>query len=43
MHDADPDRVVLTGAMVYDQWFARRASSARDAFCARVEIGRAHV
>jgi hypothetical protein len=38
MHDADPDRVVLTGAMVYDQWFARRASTARDEFCARVGL-----
>ncbi len=38
MHDADPDRVVLTGAMVYDQWFARRASTTRDEFCARVGL-----
>ena len=28
----------LTGAMVYDQWFARRASTTRDEFCARVGL-----
>jgi hypothetical protein len=38
MHGTDPATLVLTGAMVYDQWFARRASSTRDEFCARVGL-----
>ena len=38
MHGTDPDDVVVTGAMVYDQWFARRPSSTREAFCARVGL-----
>jgi hypothetical protein len=38
MHDANGDDVVLTGAMVYDQWFARRPSSTRVEFCARVGL-----
>ena len=38
MHGADPDHVIVTGAMVYDQWFARRPSSTRDEFCARVGL-----
>ena len=36
MHGTDPDRVVVTGAMVYDQWFARRPSTTREEFCSRV-------
>src|SRR4030095_1862378 len=38
MHGARPDDVVVTGAMVYDQRFARRPSSTRDGFCARVGL-----
>ncbi len=38
MHGTNPDDVVVTGAMVYDQWFERRPSSTRDAFCARVGL-----
>ena len=38
MHGVDPSHVVVTGAMVYDQWFARRPSSTRDEFCARVGL-----
>jgi hypothetical protein len=38
MHGTDPRKVVVTGAMVYDQWFARRPSSTRDEFCARVGL-----
>ena len=30
--------VIVTGAMVYDQWFARRPSSTREEFCARVGL-----
>ena len=38
MHGIAPDAVVVTGAMVYDQWFARRPSSTREQFCARVGL-----
>jgi len=38
MHGVDPDSVVPTGAMVYDQWFARRPSTTRDEFCTRVGL-----
>src|SRR5687768_8735583 len=38
MHGANPDDVVVTGAMVYDQWFARRPSSTREEFCSRVGL-----
>jgi hypothetical protein len=38
MHGTDPSTVVLTGAMVYDQWFARRPSSTREEFCAKVGL-----
>lgn len=43
MHGTDPSRIVVTGAMVYDQWFARRASTTRDEFCARVGLDPARV
>ena len=38
MHGTDPATVIVTGAMVYDQWFARRASSTREEFCTRVGL-----
>ena len=38
MHGANPSDIVVTGAMVYDQWFARRPSSTREEFCARVGL-----
>jgi hypothetical protein len=38
MHGVDPARIVITGAMVYDQWFARRPSTTREDFCARVGL-----
>ena len=38
MHGTDPADIVVTGAMVYDQWFARRPSSTREEFCARVGL-----
>ncbi len=38
MHGANPDDVVVTGAMVYDQWFTRRPSTSREEFCARVGL-----
>ncbi|MEO2195852.1 MAG: hypothetical protein ABGY72_07145 [bacterium] len=38
MHGTSPDDVLVTGAMVYDQWFARRPSSTREAFCAKIRL-----
>src|SRR3954468_14814484 len=38
MHGTDPAPVVLTGAMVYDQWFPRRPSSTGEDFCTRVGL-----
>jgi hypothetical protein len=33
MHGLSPERVVVTGAQCYDQWFNRRPSRTRDEFC----------
>jgi hypothetical protein len=38
LHGTDPSTVVVTGAMVYDQWFARRPASTREEFCAKVGL-----
>jgi hypothetical protein len=38
MHGTSPADIVVTGAMVYDQWFARTPSSSREQFCARVGL-----
>ena len=38
MHGTNPADITVTGAMVYDQWFARRPSSTREEFCARVGL-----
>src|SRR5688572_19670832 len=43
MHGTDAADVLVTGAMVYDQWFARRPSSTRAEFCARVGLDPANV
>jgi hypothetical protein len=34
MHGLPPETIVVTGAQCYDQWFDRRPSRTRDAFCA---------
>jgi hypothetical protein len=34
LHGVPPSRVVVTGAQCFDQWFERRPSRDRDAFCA---------
>ena len=34
MHGLPPESIVVTGAQCYDQWFDRRPSRTRDAFCA---------
>src|SRR5688572_4534189 len=38
MHGLPADRVVVTGAQCYDQWFGRRPSRGREDFCARVGL-----
>jgi hypothetical protein len=43
MHGTDPADITVTGAMVYDQWFARRPSTTREEFCARVGLDPANV
>lgn len=34
MHGLPADRVIVTGAQCYDQWFERRPSRSRETFCA---------
>jgi len=36
MHRVPPERVVVTGAQLYDHWFVMRPSSTRQEFCARL-------
>ena len=38
MHGVPPERVVVTGAQCYDQWFGRAPSRSREAFCRRVGL-----
>ena len=38
LHGVPPDRVVVTGAQCYDQWFDRRPVRSREAFCQHVGI-----
>jgi hypothetical protein len=38
MHDIDPERVEVTGAQVFDDWFEKRPSTTREEFCARVGL-----
>jgi hypothetical protein len=38
MHGVDPAGVHVTGAHTFDEWFERRPSSTRDAFCRRVGL-----
>ena len=38
LHGVSPDRVVVTGAPRFDEFFAMRPSTARDAFCRRIGI-----
>lgn len=38
LHGVPAERVVVTGAQCYDQWFDRRPSRSREAFCARVGL-----
>ena len=38
LHGVPPERVVVTGAQCYDQWFGRQPVRTREAFCARVGL-----
>jgi len=38
LHGVPADRVIVTGAQCYDQWFDRRPARDRDAFCAAVGL-----
>jgi hypothetical protein len=38
LHGVSAERVVVTGAPPYDQWFARRPSTTRAEFCAKVGL-----
>ena len=38
MHRVRPEDVGVTGAPVYDQWFARRPSTTREEFCAKIGL-----
>jgi hypothetical protein len=38
MHDVPAERIVVTGAQCFDQWFDRRPSLHRTAFCASVGL-----
>jgi hypothetical protein len=38
LHHIAPERLVITGAPVFDDWFGRRPSAAREEFCARVGL-----
>jgi hypothetical protein len=38
LHGVAPDRVVVTGAAAFDQWFDWQVSTPRDVFCARIGL-----
>ncbi|MGH7554028.1 MAG: hypothetical protein ACREMQ_13480 [Longimicrobiales bacterium] len=38
LHGLDAERIVVTGAQVFDDWFDKKPSSTRKAFCARVGL-----
>lgn len=38
LHGVPPERVVVTGAQCYDQWFGRQPVRSRDVFCHRVGL-----
>jgi hypothetical protein len=38
LHGVPEDRIVVTGAQCYDQWFDRRPVRSREAFCAQVGL-----
>ncbi|MEQ1731964.1 MAG: hypothetical protein ABL982_26625, partial [Vicinamibacterales bacterium] len=38
LHDVDPERIVVTGAQCFDQWFDRQPSRSRETFCREVGL-----
>ena len=38
LHNLDPGRIIITGSQVFDDWFTKRPSTSREAFCARVGL-----
>ena len=38
LHNVEPNRVLVTGSQLFDEWFSRRPSTTREAFCARVGL-----
>ena len=38
LHGVPPDRVAVTGAQAYDDWFTAQPSTSRETFCARVGV-----
>lgn len=38
MHDVPADRVAITGAQLFDEWFDKQPATTRDAFCSRVGL-----
>ena len=38
LHGIDADRIMVTGAQLFDEWFERRPSTTREEFCARVGL-----
>ena len=38
LHRQPPDRVVVTGAQLFDEWFGKRPSTTREDFCRRVGL-----
>ena len=38
LHQFDPGHVTITGSQVFDEWFDKRPSMPREAFCARVGL-----
>jgi len=38
LHELDPATIVVTGSQVFDDWFDRRPSTTREAFCKRIGL-----
>jgi hypothetical protein len=38
LHHVDANRIVVTGAQVFDEWFEKQPSTGRDAFCQHVGL-----
>jgi hypothetical protein len=38
LHNLDAGRIVVTGAQLFDEWFDKKPSTTREAFCARVGL-----